>query len=93
MKFYPIINKSENYQYDIDGVIVVDDHQYPRIKKSKHAFAFKMVLSDQIVESKVVDVIWSPSKTGYLKPRIQIQPLKLVEQLLHMQLRIMQILL
>ena len=38
----------ENYQYDIDGVIVVDDHQYPRTSKNpKHAFAFKMVLSDQ----------------------------------------------
>lgn len=68
----------ENYQYDIDGVIVVDDHQYPRTSKNpKHAFAFKMVLSDQVVESKVVDVIWSPSKTGYLKPRIQIQPVKI----------------
>jgi NAD-dependent DNA ligase len=68
----------ENYKYDIDGVIVVDNHQYPRTSKNpKHAFAFKMVLSDQIVESKVVDVIWTPSKTGYLKPRIQIQPVKI----------------
>ena len=68
----------ENYDYDIDGVIVVDDHEYPRTSKNpKHAFAFKMVLSDQIVESKVVDVIWTPSKTGYLKPRIQIQPVKI----------------
>ena len=68
----------ENYEYDIDGVIVVDDHEYPRTSKNpKHAFAFKMVLSDQMVESKVVDVIWTPSKTGYLKPRIQIQPVKI----------------
>ena len=67
-----------NYEYDIDGVIVVDDHEYPRTSKNpKHAFAFKMVLSDQVVESKVVDVIWSPSKTGYLKPKIRIQPVKI----------------
>ena len=33
-----------------------------------------MVLSDQVVEAKVVDVIWSPSKDGYLKPRIRIEP-------------------
>ena len=68
----------ENYPYDIDGVIVVDNHEYPRTSKNpKHAFAFKMVMSDQMVESKVVDVIWTPSKTGYLKPRIQIQPVKI----------------
>ena len=34
-------------------------------------------MDDQIVESKVVDVIWSPSKDGYLKPKVQIQPVKL----------------
>jgi NAD-dependent DNA ligase len=36
-----------------------------------------MVLSDQIAEAKVVDVIWTPSKDGYLKPRVQIEPLQL----------------
>ena len=73
-----LIKWRSDYKYDIDGVIVVDNHQYPRTSKNpKHAFAFKMVLSDQMVESKVVDVIWTPSKTGYLKPRIQIQPVKI----------------
>ena len=73
-----LIRWRDDYEYDIDGVIVVDNHQYPRTSKNpKHAFAFKMVLSDQMVESKVVDVIWTPSKSGYLKPRIQIQPVKI----------------
>jgi len=36
-----------------------------------------MVLSDQITEAHVVDVIWSPSKHGYLKPRVQFMPVKL----------------
>ena len=68
----------ENYDYDIDGIIVADDKKYPRTSKNpKHAFAFKTVLDDQIVESKVVNVIWSPSKDGYLKPKVQIQPVKL----------------
>jgi NAD-dependent DNA ligase len=40
----------------------------------EHAFAFKMALSDQMAEAKVVDVIWTPSKDGYLKPRVQIEP-------------------
>jgi NAD-dependent DNA ligase len=36
-----------------------------------------MVLSDQMAEAKVVDVTWSPSKDGYLKPRVQIEPIQL----------------
>ena len=36
-----------------------------------------MVLSDQIVEAIVVDVLWSPSKDGYLKPRVKLQPVKI----------------
>jgi len=36
-----------------------------------------MVLSDQVAESTVVDVIWTPSKDGYLKPRVQIKPVGL----------------
>ena len=68
----------DNYDYDIDGIIVTDNKKYPRISGNpKHSFAFKMVLGDQIAESKVVDVIWSPSKDGYLKPKVQIQPVEL----------------
>ena len=73
-----LVDWRENYDYDIDGIIVADDNKYPRTSKNpKHAFAFKMVLDDQMVESKVVNVIWSPSKDGYLKPKIQIQPVKI----------------
>ena len=36
-----------------------------------------MVLSDQVAEAKVLNVLWSPSKDGYLKPRIQIEPVVL----------------
>jgi NAD-dependent DNA ligase len=65
-----------NYDYEIDGVIVCDDKIYDRKSGNPdHAFAFKMVLSEQIAEAKVVDVLWTPSKDGYLKPRVQIEPL------------------
>jgi len=40
-------------------------------------FAFKMVISDQVAEVKVVDIIWTPSKDGYLVPRVQIEPIVL----------------
>ena len=67
-----------NYDYEIDGVIVTDNKIYPRKSGNPdHAFAFKMVISDQVAEAKVVDVIWSPSKNGLLKPRVRIEPIKL----------------
>ena len=63
-------------EYEIDGIIVANDEIYERTEKNpKHAFAFKMVLSDQVAEAKVLDVIWTPSKDGYLKPRIRIEPI------------------
>ena len=73
-----LVDWRKNYVYEIDGVIVTDDKIYSRKSGNPdHAFAFKMVLSDQVAESKVVDVLWSPSKDGYLKPRVQIEPIKL----------------
>jgi len=66
------------YAYEIDGVICINDALYPRqTGNPAHAFAFKMVLSEQIAEAKVVGVIWTASKDGYLKPRVQIEPVKL----------------
>ena len=73
-----LVDWRSNYTYEIDGIIVTSDKIYPRPKGNpEHAFAFKMVLSDQIAEAIVTDVIWSPSKDGYLKPRVQIEPLNL----------------
>jgi len=73
-----LVDWRKNYVYEIDGVIVNDDKVYPRKSGNpEHAFAFKMVLSDQFAEAKVVDVLWSASKDGYLKPRVQIEPIKL----------------
>jgi DNA ligase (NAD+) len=65
-------------EYEIDGLICMNDHVYPRqTGNPAHAFAFKMVLTEQIAEAKVVDVIWTASKDGYLKPRVQIEPIQL----------------
>jgi NAD-dependent DNA ligase len=68
----------KDYMYEIDGVIVTNDLHYPRKSGNPdHAFAFKMVISDQVAEVKVLDVIWNPSKDGYLKPRVRVEPVKL----------------
>ena len=73
-----LVQWRQAYTYEIDGVIAVDDKIYPRKGGNpEHAFAFKMVLSDQVAEAHVVDVIWTASKDGYLKPRIRIQPVVL----------------
>jgi DNA ligase (NAD+) len=73
-----LVNERTNYKYEIDGIIVTDDKIHPRTSGNpEHAFAFKMVLSDQKAEAKVVDVLWEPSKDGYLKPRVQIEPIQL----------------
>lgn len=66
--------------YDIDGIVVVDsstDYE-PTQDNPPHAFAFKQVMTDQVAEVVVKDVIWNPSKDGYLKPRIEIVPVTLV---------------
>jgi len=44
----------EEYEYEIDGVIVINDEIYPRPKGNpEYAFAFKMIISEQVAEAKV----------------------------------------
>ena len=67
-----------NYEYEIDGLIVSNNQIYPRTSGNPdHSFAFKMVLSEQMAETKVLDVEWNASKDGYLKPRVRMEPVKL----------------
>ena len=73
-----LIDNRRLYEYEIDGIIVTNNMTYERKSGNpEHAFAFKMVLSDQLAEATVIDVIWTPSKDGYLKPRVQILPINL----------------
>jgi NAD-dependent DNA ligase len=68
----------DSYEYEIDGIIVTDNNIYERKRENpKHSFAFKMILTDQMVEAKVLDVLWNPSKDGYLKPRVRIEPVNI----------------
>ena len=70
-----LVNWREKYEYEIDGIIVNDDNSYARLEGNPdHAFAFKMVISDQLAETQVTDVIWTASKDGYLKPRVRVNP-------------------
>ena len=69
----------KNYEYEIDGAIITHNAIYPRTNKNpKHSIAFKMVLSDQKAEAKVLNVVWNPSKDGFLKPIVKIDKINLV---------------
>ena len=73
-----LISMRESCEYEIDGLICCDNEIYCRRSGNpEHAFAFKMMLTDQIVQAKVKTVIWSASKDGYIKPRVQIIPVML----------------
>ena len=73
-----LVDWRKNYDYEIDGVIVTDDKKYSRKSGNPdHSIAFKMALSDQMAETKVLDVEWNASKDGYLKPKVRIEPVKL----------------
>jgi DNA ligase (NAD+) len=73
-----LVDNRDNPEYEIDGIIVSNDGVYERNSGNpEHAFAFKMVLSDQKAEAKVVDVLWEASKDGLLKPRVRIEPVKI----------------
>ena len=66
--------------YEVDGIVVYDSsrHYDHSSGNPEHGFAFKTVLADQYAEALVVDVIWDASMDGFLKPRVQINPLNLV---------------
>lgn len=69
--------------YEIDGIVVTDDStiHIPLknvVENPKYSFAFKMQLDDQKMITKVIDVEWECSKYGYIKPKIKIEPVKLV---------------
>lgn len=69
----------DNNQFEIDGIIIQPDKKYERNTDGNpdYAFAFKMRLASNLVEAKVIDVIWNVSKWGQLKPTIKISPVKL----------------
>ena len=67
-----------SYKYEIDGLVVTENVIVPRTSSNpKHSWAFKMILDEQIAQSVVEELLWSPSKDGYLKPKIRIKPVTL----------------
>ena len=72
--------RTENSIYSIDGIIVQKNTIYDRASvessgNPSYAFAYKMITDS--CETRVVDVIWTPSRHSILKPRVQIEPVEL----------------
>lgn len=75
-----LLERRKESNYEMDGIVCFDDSKiYPHVGGyPDHGFAFKMLLPDQIATTIVKEVLWNPSKDGYLKPRIEIKPVDLI---------------
>lgn len=75
-----LLTRREKAVYEVDGLVVADSSQSYKVtqKNPDHQFAFKTVLTDQVAEATVLDVEWTPSMHGLVKPRVKIQPVTLV---------------
>jgi len=72
-----LLDRRGGSDYEIDGIILMDDKVYPRPTSGnpKYALAFKMVLDDQKAETTVTGVEWNVSKHGLLKPVVNLSPI------------------
>ena len=85
-KLKEIVTKAKKQSsYELDGVVLVVNDFNVRDKmgqsssgEPEHSRKFKLADESNIATTEVIDVIWSPSKQGYAKPRVQIKPVDLV---------------
>lgn len=75
-----LIRFKQTSLYEIDGIIVQPNLSYVRNTggNPEYAFAFKMRFGSNLVNAKVVGVDWNVSKWGQIKPRVEIEPIKLL---------------
>lgn len=71
--------RKDKCPYTIDGLVVVMDVVEAPVKSGNpiHSFAFKNMLTQQIAETTVIDVLWRISKDGYIKPVIRVKEVEL----------------
>lgn len=62
--------------YTIDGIIVIDNNINQRNIKGnpEYAFAYKDIIEEQIMKTKVLKIEWNVSKDGYIKPILIVEP-------------------
>ena len=68
-----------NAGYEIDGLIIQDNDIYTRNVSGNptYAKAFKMEIYNESGVSKIHNIFWGKTKSGYLKPTLEIEPIQL----------------
>lgn len=77
-------NVTDESDYRVDG-IVISVNEYASMEKitksdtlnPEHSVKFKVLSDDYVIETTVKDVHWKVSKSGFWKPRIEIEPVEL----------------
>jgi NAD-dependent DNA ligase len=71
--------RKEECPYEMDGIIVTDNHIYPTTKSGnpKNSFAFKTLIQENTAIVTVINVEWNASKHGLLKPIVKYTPVEL----------------
>jgi len=76
-----LVKGRTSLEYEIDGVVIIDNSKINiqiEGQNPEWGVAFKQILTDQIAEATVVDVIWEISKDKYIKPKIKINTVELL---------------
>lgn len=62
--------------FEVDGVVVSHDAPHPLIRdrNPSNAFAFKTIVTENVVNVIVTNVEWNISKDGFLKPVVEFEP-------------------
>lgn len=70
--------RRESAKFTIDGLVIALDKPYKPVKSGnpKYMVSFKSYYADQIAVTKVITVEWNKSKYGLLKPRIELEPVR-----------------
>jgi DNA ligase (NAD+) len=63
--------------YEIDGIIVTDDNKHTRNLSGNPSYSFAYKGMTQTANVKVIEVLWKPSKDGFLVPRIHFEKVRL----------------
>lgn len=63
--------------YEIDGLIVTDNKQHSRNVSGNPSYSFAYKGLSQTTDTKVIEILWKPSKDGVLVPRIHFEKVRL----------------
>lgn len=68
-----LIQRKSISEYEMDGLVIYHNaaiHPPANGSNPEWAFAFKMILAEQIAPTTVIEVQWNASKDGFLKPTV-----------------------